>query len=185
MPKKGYKQTEGHKTKSVQKRIGLERSIESKMKSSISRISFVKENGLAFKGSVTCCDCGNISKRTGGRQLRCFSCSWKNSQNHHSRKKNIRCCKKCGEPLNAKFIRICEHCAKRRKIENPVKKLKLRFRILMRDNFTCSYCGRKPPEVSLEIDHRYPQSLGGKNMWNNLVTSCRDCNGGKGDMILS
>lgn len=187
MPKKGYKQTEAHKIKNAQKRFGLKRTAESKTKSSISRINFIKNNGFAFKSSIICCDCGNISKRTGSRQMRCFLCSQKNAKNHH-KKKNVRYCKKCGEPLNSKFIRICGHCIKKRRsifiVDNPVKKLKLRFRILMRDNFTCIYCGRRPPEVSLEIDHQYPQSLGGKNMWNNLVTSCRDCNGGKGDMIL-
>lgn len=57
---------------------------------------------------------------------------------------------------------------------------KQRFTILKRDNFTCRYCGRKTPEVILEIDHIVPVSKGGTNDLNNLVTSCRDCNRGKG-----
>lgn len=57
---------------------------------------------------------------------------------------------------------------------------KQRFTILKRDNFTCRYCGRKTPEVILEIDHIVPVSKGGTNDLNNLITSCRDCNRGKG-----
>lgn len=57
---------------------------------------------------------------------------------------------------------------------------KQRFTILKRDNFTCRYCGRKTPKVILEIDHIVPVSKGGNNDLNNLITSCRDCNRGKG-----
>jgi len=35
-------------------------------------------------------------------------------------------------------------------------------------------------EVSLEVDHRIPESKGGTDDESNLVTSCRDCNRGKG-----
>ena len=64
------------------------------------------------------------------------------------------------------------------------KRLKTRFDIFCRDNFTCYYCGRKPPEVILEIDHKFPKSKDGKNRMENYITSCRDCNIGKGDSIL-
>lgn len=63
-------------------------------------------------------------------------------------------------------------------------RLKLRFQIFQRDNFTCQYCGKKAPEVILEIDHKYPKSKGGLNQAENYITSCRDCNIGKGDSIL-
>ena len=56
----------------------------------------------------------------------------------------------------------------------------LRFQILRRDNFTCRYCGRKPPEVRLHVDHLVPWSLGGLNEQANLATSCEVCNLGKG-----
>ncbi len=62
---------------------------------------------------------------------------------------------------------------------------KLRFEILERDSHTCQYCGRKPPEVVLEIDHIVPVSKGGKTEKLNLTTSCRDCNIGKSDTILN
>src|SRR5206468_1089485 len=55
-----------------------------------------------------------------------------------------------------------------------------RFEILKRDSFTCQYCGRKPPEVSLEVDHRIAVYAGGSNHPSNLVAACVDCNRGKG-----
>ena len=64
------------------------------------------------------------------------------------------------------------------------RRYKTRFAVLKRDNFTCQYCGRKAPEVILEVDHIYPKSKGGKNEIDNYKTSCRDCNIGKGVSIL-
>ena len=55
-----------------------------------------------------------------------------------------------------------------------------RFQIFERDNFTCQYCGRKPPEVQLEVDHIVPLAKDGTNDEINLITACRDCNRGKG-----
>lgn len=60
----------------------------------------------------------------------------------------------------------------------PISK-SLRFKIFTRDGYTCQYCGQKPPEVILHIDHRVPVSKGGDNDPMNLVTGCRDCNLGK------
>jgi len=65
------------------------------------------------------------------------------------------------------------------------KRLKLRFKILSRDYFTCQYCGKKTPSVELEIDHIYPNSKGGKSVIENYITTCRECNIGKGDVILN
>ena len=62
---------------------------------------------------------------------------------------------------------------------------KTRFEVFKRDRFTCTYCGRKAPDVILEVDHIVPVAEGGKNNLMNLVTSCRDCNRGKGKRILS
>jgi len=55
----------------------------------------------------------------------------------------------------------------------------VRFEILKRDNFTCRYCGRASPEVVLNVDHVTPTSKGGTDDWDNLITSCFDCNAGK------
>jgi 5-methylcytosine-specific restriction endonuclease McrA len=54
-----------------------------------------------------------------------------------------------------------------------------RFRVLLRDGFTCRYCGRGAPSVVLEIDHVIPRRMGGRDVEQNLVTSCFDCNRGK------
>lgn len=55
----------------------------------------------------------------------------------------------------------------------------IRFEVFKRDRFTCQYCGRKAPDVVLEVDHIKPYSKGGKDEIINLVTACRDCNRGK------
>ena len=62
---------------------------------------------------------------------------------------------------------------------------KTRFEIFKRDNFTCQYCGKSAPEVVLNVDHIEPVSKGGSNDISNLITSCFECNNGKGNKKLS
>jgi hypothetical protein len=62
---------------------------------------------------------------------------------------------------------------------------KVRFEVFKRDNFTCQYCGRMAPDVVLEVDHINAVANGGTNDIMNLVTSCFDCNRGKGKRKLS
>lgn len=62
---------------------------------------------------------------------------------------------------------------------------KLRFEVFKRDNFTCKYCGRTPPVAMLEVDHVIPACEGGKDDMSNYLTSCFDCNRGKGKVPLS
>ena len=66
----------------------------------------------------------------------------------------------------------------------PIPK-NIRFEVFKRDKFTCQYCGRQAPDVVLEVDHIIPVKEGGDNSIINLVTSCRDCNRGKGKKVLS
>lgn len=66
----------------------------------------------------------------------------------------------------------------------PISK-KTRFEVFKRDRFTCQYCGRMSPDVILEVDHIKPVAEGGTNKMLNLITSCRDCNRGKGKIRLS
>lgn len=61
---------------------------------------------------------------------------------------------------------------------------KLRFEVYKRDSFTCQYCGRKAPDVVLNIDHIVPVSKGGTNEILNLITSCFECNNGKSNTPL-
>ena len=61
---------------------------------------------------------------------------------------------------------------------------KIRFEIFKRDKFICQYCGKKAPDVVLNIDHINPVAKGGTNELMNLITSCFDCNNGKRDKKL-
>lgn len=69
---------------------------------------------------------------------------------------------------------------KRKKISTTT-----RFEVFKRDSFTCQYCGRKAPEVVLELEHIEPHSKGGSDDILNLLTSCWACNNGKSDRLLS
>lgn len=55
-----------------------------------------------------------------------------------------------------------------------------RRNILIRDNYTCQYCGKKFPPSELTIDHIIPKSKGGSTNWDNVVTCCKKCNNKKG-----
>lgn len=63
--------------------------------------------------------------------------------------------------------------------------VRTRFEIFKRDDFTCKYCGRKSPEVVLEVDHIVPRCEGGSNDPINLITACWDCNRGKAGIPLN
>lgn len=62
---------------------------------------------------------------------------------------------------------------------------RVRFEVFKRDQFTCQYCGKHPPDVILECDHITPVAEGGDNDEGNLVTACFDCNRGKAAVPLS
>jgi len=94
------------------------------------------------------------------------------------------------ERIKSKKLTVQEIQEIKKSSENMVKEISwnceqrnisnwLRFDILHRDNFTCTYCGRSAPEVILHIDHKLPFSKWGKTKKDNLITSCSDCNLGK------
>jgi len=62
---------------------------------------------------------------------------------------------------------------------------KTRFEVFKRDGFVCGYCGSTPPSVVLEVDHILAVANGGDNSIDNLLTSCFDCNRGKGANSLN
>lgn len=62
---------------------------------------------------------------------------------------------------------------------------KTRFEVFKRDRFTCQYCGRQAPGVVLQVDHVVPVVSGGTDDLLNLVTSCFECNSGKGPRELT
>jgi hypothetical protein len=60
--------------------------------------------------------------------------------------------------------------------------LRLRWKILHRDRFTCCACGRSPAMtagIELHVDHVIPWSKGGETVLENLQTLCLSCNLGK------
>jgi hypothetical protein len=62
---------------------------------------------------------------------------------------------------------------------------KVRFEIFKKHDFTCQYCGRRTPEIVLELDHIIPKAEDGTDEEDNLTTSCFECNRGKGKTPLS
>lgn len=72
---------------------------------------------------------------------------------------------------------------KRRRTSRNISE-RMRFRILVRDGFTCQSCGASPLKsrgVELHVDHIIPWSKGGETEDENLETKCSKCNLGKGN----
>jgi hypothetical protein len=70
--------------------------------------------------------------------------------------------------------------ARRRTARDP--SLRLRWRVLQRDRFTCCACRNSPAlsaGVELQVDHIDPWSNGGDTELANLQTLCSTCNIGK------
>jgi 5-methylcytosine-specific restriction endonuclease McrA len=51
--------------------------------------------------------------------------------------------------------------------------------LFRRDQNLCLYCGLQFPNAMLSRDHVHPLSLGGKDVWVNVVTACKRCNNHK------
>lgn len=58
-----------------------------------------------------------------------------------------------------------------------------REKVFLRDDYTCVYCGDRDKK-NCTIDHVYPKSKGGKDSFENCVTSCLDCNREKNDLTI-
>lgn len=54
----------------------------------------------------------------------------------------------------------------------------------LKGNTRCYYCGKtvEDDKIKLTLDHIYPRALGGPTIPQNLVPSCRSCNGYKENM---
>lgn len=62
-----------------------------------------------------------------------------------------------------------------RQIKAPRTRILLnRKNLIIRDNHTCQYCGKKTSPLT--IDHVIPKHYGGKDTWENLVVACQACN---------
>ena len=51
--------------------------------------------------------------------------------------------------------------------------------LFKRDNHLCLYCGEHFRHSDLSRDHITPISVGGQDIWNNVVTACKRCNNHK------
>lgn len=67
------------------------------------------------------------------------------------------------------------------RIPYPISLPISRRALLVRDRYTCQYCGTQPGRQDLTIDHIVPKSRGGATTWENVVAACRRCNGKKGN----
>lgn len=56
-----------------------------------------------------------------------------------------------------------------------------RAMLFNRDRLVCAYCGGRFGALQLEMEHVIPRSLGGRSVWQNLVSACRACNQRKGN----
>ncbi len=64
--------------------------------------------------------------------------------------------------------------------------LRLRRRVLQRDNFKCCTCGASPAitlGVELHVDHIFPWEKGGETVLENLQSLCSRCNLGKSNLL--
>ncbi len=65
-------------------------------------------------------------------------------------------------------------------IKIPYRELALnKNNLIQRDDHSCQYCGNSGSNLS--IDHVIPRSRGGKDVWENVVTACIQCNIKKGN----
>lgn len=55
--------------------------------------------------------------------------------------------------------------------------------LLIRDNYTCGYCGCEVTNETGTIDHIHPQSKGGQTNWTNCIIACMKCNHKKADNL--
>lgn len=90
---------------------------------------------------------------------------------------------------NSSDVKIDQHLKNSQK---PLKysardpSLRLRWKVLQRDRFTCRGCGKSPafePNVKLHVDHILPWSHGGETVLENLQTLCEQCNWGKSNLL--
>lgn len=58
-----------------------------------------------------------------------------------------------------------------------------RENLFERDNYRCQYCGNSFEAKELNMDHVIPRDRGGRTSWENIVTSCIQCNTNKANRL--
>ena len=89
---------------------------------------------------------------------------------------NVKCLIKVGNVFIPRVIKLTYKLAVQYK-ELPF----CRENILVRDEFVCQYCGKKFSPEELTLDHVYPKSRLGPDIWENIVACCKECNQKKAD----
>lgn len=56
-----------------------------------------------------------------------------------------------------------------------------RRNVFWRDHNQCQYCAKFFKQSEMTMDHVLPKSKGGPKTWDNIVASCKGCNGKKKD----
>jgi len=57
--------------------------------------------------------------------------------------------------------------------------------LLLRDGYTCQYCGAPGSAATLTADHVVPRAVGGATTWDNVVACCAACNEKKRALLPS
>jgi 5-methylcytosine-specific restriction endonuclease McrA len=88
------------------------------------------------------------------------------------------------ELIHEETRRANDAAAERAKLKYRKRKISSskRTRIFCRDLHECQYCGAR--DKPLTIDHVIPESRGGTDDDDNLVTACKPCNSSKGAQTL-
>jgi 5-methylcytosine-specific restriction endonuclease McrA len=82
---------------------------------------------------------------------------------------------------------VLKHFVKGRMVFRT-KALLTQRNLFIRDQYTCQYCGRSKQQIRnsefLTRDHVIPRHIGGKDIWENVVTCCNSCNNKKAYHLL-
>jgi len=85
-------------------------------------------------------------------------------------------------PTSNSKVRVPEIIVLQEYEKLPLREVKLtRRNLLIRDNYTCQYTGKRINMDTATMDHVVPRSRGGGSTWENLVMCCLDINSKKAD----
>lgn len=82
------------------------------------------------------------------------------------------------EQPSPSVIRLAYHIKRPRQVVKMTRK-----EVLLRDDHTCQYCGRRGHDLTL--DHVNPRHRGGQHTWENVVAACKGCNHKKGGRTVA
>ena len=87
-------------------------------------------------------------------------------------------------PEGRAIVKMSNYRRRSRNVNSPAEASKVKAwlsKAHSQDRFTCFYCKNTFGQKSLHVDHYVPISKGGRNVVENLVTSCSRCNRRKSD----